>query len=139
MLIRGPGLPRGRRVQTPVTQADWAPTFAALASATPTRAVDGVNVIPWLTSKATTRIVPIEAYPVVGERHRIYSGIWTGDWTYVSFNFGGEELYDRSVDPYELDNLAPDRRFGRQLGEMRRLTRQLEDCAGAECPSAFYS
>jgi arylsulfatase A-like enzyme len=139
MLVRGPGLPRGERVQTPVTQADWAPTFAAVAGATPTREVDGVNVLPWLTSEASTRVVPIEAYPVLGGRQRIYSGIWAGDWTYVKLsNTQKEELYDRSVDPYELDNLAPDPRFAPQLAQMRRLTKQVADCGDGDCPTAFY-
>ncbi len=66
MYIRGPGLPHGRVSRTPVTNADWAPTFASLAGAKPTRKVDGVDVMPWLTSGARARPVPVEGYPVKG-------------------------------------------------------------------------
>jgi arylsulfatase A-like enzyme len=139
MLVRGPGLPQGETVQTPVTQVDWAPTFAALAGAEPTRPLDGVNVIPWLTSQASSRVVPIEAYPVMGGREPIYNGIWAGEWTYVQLRGGVEELYYRGVDPYELSNLAGDRRFRTQLKELRALNEEFSDCSGSGCPVEFYS
>ena len=138
MYIRGPGLPRGTTSATPVTNADWAPTFAALAGATPTRPVDGVDVIPWLRTGATTRVVPIEAYPVQGGRTRLYSGLIVGPWTYVISPGGREELYYRKVDPWQINNLRRDARFRSQLKVLRQLNDQYADCAASTCPSEFY-
>ncbi|CUR60962.1 putative Arylsulfatase [metagenome] len=138
MYVRGPGLPRGVKSSTPVTNADWAPTFAALAGATPTRPMDGLDVIPWLRTGATTRVVPIEAYPVDGGRERIYSGVIVGPWTYVINRGGREELYYRKVDPWQINNLRRDARFRSQLKELRQLNVQYADCAASTCPGEFY-
>jgi len=51
---------------------------------------------------------------------------------------GQAELYYRSIDPYELNNLAKDPRYRTQLRELRRLTRQYVDCAASACPREFY-
>ena len=83
MYIRGPGIAKGARSDTPVTNADWAPTFAALADAKPTRKVDGTNVLPWLDTRASRRVVPIEGYPVQGGTTPLYTGVVVGPWTYV--------------------------------------------------------
>ena len=68
-----------------------------------------------------------------------YNGIWAGEWTYVKLRGGVEELYYRGVDPYELSNLAGDRRFRAQLKELRALNEEFSDCSGSGCPVEFYS
>jgi arylsulfatase A-like enzyme len=142
MYIRGPGLPRGRVSRTPVTNADWAPTFAALAGARPTRKVDGVNVMPWLTSGARARPVPIEGYPVKGGLTPLYTGIIDGPWTWVQGRSGRGELYRRTVDPYQNHNLVKDPRYQEQKRKLRKMTARYRDCAGTSggtaCPTDFY-
>ncbi|MGD9960424.1 sulfatase family protein [Nocardioides sp.] len=138
MYVRGPGLRAGSVSSTPVTNADWAPTFAALAGATPTRPVDGLDVMPWLEGPATTRVVPIEAYPVQGGTTPRYTGVVVGPWTYVRSIGGREELYYRKVDPWQINNLRRDPRFRTQLRALSALTDQYADCAASTCPSDFY-
>lgn len=141
MVISGPGLPRGTSSSTPVTNADWAPTFAALAGAMPTRAVDGIDVWPWLT-RSSERVIPIEGYPLKGgpNRKRRYLGVTVGEWLYVrNPGGGGEELYHHGEDPHELHNLAGDPRFTEMRDQLRELTAETADCAGATCPRAFYA
>jgi len=138
MIIRGPGLPKGTTSTAPVTNADWAPTFAALAGATPTRDVDGTNVLPYLTTDAAQRVVPIEAYPVKGGRTPLYTGVTVGPWTYVEGKGGRPELYYREVDPYENSNLGGDPRYAKQRKELARLADRYVGCAGSECPDTFY-
>ena len=138
MYIRGPGLPHGKVSRTPVTNADWAPTFAALAGAEPTREVDGVDVMPWLLSGARARPVPIEGYPVRGGRDPLYTGIVDGPWTWVQGRSGRGELYRLSVDPWQNHNLVKDPRYRTQKKELRRMTKQYINCAGATCPQDFY-
>jgi arylsulfatase A-like enzyme len=138
MLVRGPGLPHGTKSAAPVTNADWAPTFAALAGATPARTVDGVNVLPWLDQRAHTRVVPIEAYPVGGGRKPVYTGVLAGPWTYVEDGDGRGEAYYRKVDPWENHSLRQDPRYRSQVRELAALTERYADCAGDTCPKDFY-
>ncbi len=48
LVIRGPGVQQGRTVDGLAVNADIAPTFAELAGATPTSAVDGRSLVPLL-------------------------------------------------------------------------------------------
>ena len=138
MVARGPGFPRGQRVAAPVTNADWAPTFAALAGATPTRTLDGVDIVPWLRSPASRRVVPIEAYPVAGGRRPLYTGVVVGPWTYVRARGGRTEVYYRRVDPFQEHNVRHDPRYAGQVRRLARLADRYADCAGETCPREFY-
>jgi arylsulfatase A-like enzyme len=138
MYVRGPGLPHGRVSRTPVSNADWAPTFARLAGATPTRTVDGVDVMPWITSGARARAVPIEGYPVRGGRTPLYTGIVDGSWTWVQGRAGRGELYRLSVDRWQNHNLVKDPRYQAQKRRLRQMTKRYADCSGSTCPTDFY-
>ncbi|MDF1603655.1 sulfatase [Nocardioides sp. YIM 152315] len=138
MYVRGPGIPAGTVSRTPVSNADWAPTFAALAGATLGRDVDGVDVLPWLDARATRRVVPIAGWPIKGGLRPLYTGVVVGPWTYAEGRRGQPELYYRSVDPYQLDNLATDPRYRGKVKELRRMSRHYRDCAGSTCPTEFY-
>ena len=141
MVIRGPGVPHGKKVSTIVTNPDIATTIAALARAHPTRPQDGVNFFPWLHTGYRVRVVPLIAWPVHDGRGRPaqFKGVRVGPWTYLHYRLGGEEMYDRSTDPYELHNLAVKPRFHAQLVELRKLTRRYVKCAGRTCPKDFYA
>ncbi len=138
MVMSGPGIPRGRVSDTPVTNPDVATTIAALARAHPTRPQDGVDVLPWLRGDADTRVVPLEAYPVRGGSTPLYVGVRVGSWTYIRWLNGAEEMYDRSADPYELENLARVRAHRSERRELRALTVRYVDCRGRSCPKDFY-
>lgn len=139
MVLRGPGIPRGKVTTTPVSNPDIATTIARLARAHPGRAQDGVDILPWLHTGDRVRVVPIIAWPVKdGARPPLYSGVRVGTWTYVRYHAGGEELYDRSIDPWELDNLADVSRFAPQLHQLRRLAHRFVWCQGDTCPRRFY-
>lgn len=140
MVLRGPDVPRGERVALPVTNPDWATTFAALAGAEPGRPQDGDNVVPWLGSGATDRVVPLAAYPVMGGRQPKYRGVSVGPWLYVEDADGRRrEMFYRRVDPHQLSNLARDPRYRDQVRKLRRLTLRYADCAGDTCPHDFWS
>ncbi len=138
MYIRGPGLPHGYTSRTPVTNADWAPTFAALAGAHPTRSEDGVDVLPWLTRHVSARMVPIEGWHVHGGTKPIYRGVVAGPWTYVQGQHHEAEMYDRTVDPWQNHNVIRDPRFQHQRHLLARMTRKDTRCAGHGCPHKFY-
>ncbi|WP_244929782.1 sulfatase [Nocardioides sp. W7] len=138
VLMRGPGLPAGREVRTAVTNPDLAATILGVAGARPPRPLDGVDILPWVTAPDQVRVVPIAGWPGRDGRRRFYAGVRVGGWTYVRFRRGGEELYDRGRDPYEMRNLVDDPDSQAVLGALRRLTLRYRDCAAATCPQEFY-
>lgn len=138
MYIMGPGVPAGRTSRLPVSNADWAPTFAALAGAKITGLTpDGSNIFPYLRTDASARIIPIAAWGPRSGLHPKYTGVTVGPWTYVRHG-DEEEAYDRAVDPYELSNIARDPRYRHDVARLRRMTRQYAACAGDTCSHAFY-
>ncbi len=139
IVVRGPGVPRGRTSPTTVTNPDLPVSIAAAAQAKPMRRVDGVNVFDHLRGTSEgTRVVPIEAYPVRGGERALYKGIRLGDWTYVRFRNGSEEMYDGRTDPYQMRNLVKAPAYLPQLRELRVMTQTYKTCAGHTCPQAFY-
>lgn len=139
MVLRGPGIPRGAVSTTPVSNPDIAATITALAHATPGRRLDGVDIYPWLSDDHLVRVVPIVAWPVDnGGAKPLYTGVRVGTWTYVRYGKGGEEMYDRSIDPWEVTNLARVPAFHRQLVQLRRLSVHYRHCRGGSCPHRFY-
>lgn len=138
-VMRGPGLPAGTTVSTPMSNADWAPTIAALAGARTPDDVDGTNVFPWFSSDATKRVIPVMAWKVADGSAQIYRGVSVGPWTFATNRRGRHtELYDRRSDPRQLTSLSTDKRFRPWLRTFRALTKQYASCAGETCQSGFY-
>ena len=138
LLMRGPRIPQGRTVETAVTNPDVATTILAIAGAQPLRPQDGVNILPWLDAPTQWRVTPIEGWRVTDGNRQLYAGVRVGPWTYVRLYAGGEELYLRTTDPYELHDRAHDPRYRQALRQLRALTARTRDCAGSSCPKEFY-
>ncbi|MFT4083162.1 MAG: sulfatase-like hydrolase/transferase [Nocardioides sp.] len=138
LLMRGPGIPRGKKVATTITNPDLATTILAATGATPLRRQDGVNMLPWLRSPTQQRVIPIEGWAVASGRRQVYHGIRAGHWTYLRYRDGSEELFNRANDPDEMDSLASEPAHRAQLMAMRALSRAYGRCAGASCPKSFY-
>jgi N-acetylglucosamine-6-sulfatase len=123
---------RGRRESALVTNADLAPTFAAAAGARPPAPVDGRSLLPVLRDRAgrVRDAVLIRAQADYAS-HRAYGfttpafwGVRTGEFKYVELVTGERELYDLRADPYELRNVAGQRRYA---DVERRLDTRLEE------------
>jgi arylsulfatase A-like enzyme len=109
--------PRGkpRTVTQLVSNADLAPTFAALAGIDPGAPVDGHDLLPLITQPAVPdwpNVVLLRGYsgPIEqdGEVPEFW-GIRTVRYKYIETVRTGEtELYDMNADPYELQSLAND-------------------------------
>jgi len=136
VVVRGPGIPRGARVATPVTNPDLAVSIAAAGRAVPGRKVDGIDMFRRLASHPRSRrVIPIEAYPPTGGTTPIYTGITYGAWTYVRHRNGFEELYDRRKSTAELANVARSRPT--MLARLRDANRRYRSCAGTTCPKTL--
>lgn len=89
-----------------VSNVDLAPTFAELAGATPTLAVDGLSLVPFLSGRQppTWRDGVLLRW-IGGDGVGAYWAIRTQEWKYVEVGSAGfTELYDLVADPFELVN-----------------------------------
>jgi len=111
LILRGPALPRGRRIATPVSLVDVAPTAASLLGVAFPSDGDGVDLRPLWESPGAPwprRLIHSEGGPshkrdslrsVRDERHKLW----------VDLETGHRELYDWREDPGEQHDLAAER------------------------------
>jgi uncharacterized sulfatase len=121
-IVRWPGrIPAGGERRCLVSLLDLAPTFLDAAGVEPPTPVDGRSLLPLLG----------EARPAWREEllleARSVRALITGQWRYMRWADGFEELYDRQQDPHDLYNLARQPAYAalcRELGaSMERMAR----------------
>jgi N-acetylglucosamine-6-sulfatase len=127
LLMRGPGIRPGTRIDTPVVNADLAPTILQLAKARPDRVIDGRSLLPLLRR-------PTSAWgrPILFET-KTESGVRTDRYMYAEETNEQFELYDLRKDPYELRNRADDPAFRAIRRDLARDLRLLRKCKGTGC------
>jgi N-acetylglucosamine-6-sulfatase len=135
MFVRGPGIRAGTTRDELVLNNDLAPTFAQIAGSTPASYTDGRSLLPvWKGNVSTWRTAVLNERRVQdGNPVSLYSSALTRRHTYVEYNTGETELYDRDADPFELTNISDT--AGAPSGLVSQL-HALEGCTGATCRSA---
>lgn len=102
-----PGLPAGNysggSSDRNVSLIDLFPTLTELAGIEPKQNLSGRSIIPLLADPSQDWDYPVVS--VLGDGH--YSVV-LGDWHYIRYEDGGEELYNLETDPHEWNNLAKD-------------------------------
>jgi N-acetylglucosamine-6-sulfatase len=137
LAVRGPGIPKGRKVKGMALNIDLAPTFAAWAGVEPPAFVDGRSLMPllghpgapWRRSfliqrlglESDERLEPANALAIRTERH-----------TYIAYNNGEREMYDLATDPDQLQSIEPTADQALIEALAARLT-QLHSCEGQQC------
>ncbi|MEN8160010.1 MAG: sulfatase [Myxococcota bacterium] len=114
LILRGPGIPRGRVVTEPVSLVDVVPTVLAVLGVPGAGAFDGIDLSPsWADSPEPLprRLLFSDASHLVGKGHggRGYPRrmVRDGDEKLCTDRSTGDaELYDLSRDPGETDDLA---------------------------------
>ncbi len=97
--MRGPGIPRGIRVDPLVINADLAPTIVDAANANPGLVMDGRSLIPVAQNPG------IERGRELLVEQPDFRAIRTERYMYAEYDTGKRELYDLQNDPYELQSL----------------------------------
>ncbi len=150
MVMRGPGVPKGVRIEAMTLNIDLAPTFAAIAGAETPDFIDGRSFLPllsdpsspWRQSFLLERRQLEEQMLALARRQGVtdeellraadYNGLRTSDLVYIEYGTGERELYDMVADPHQLANLA-NSATPQALAVLSKRVAQLSACAGAEC------
>jgi N-acetylglucosamine-6-sulfatase len=147
LLIRGPGVQRGRKTRALVGNIDLAPTILDATSATAPRRLDGCSILPFARNVRLRSLRPL-LHETVGNGARggrntreagakrqqprvpAWRAVRTTRWLYVDYQGGQLELYDLKRDPAELHSLAGDPRLRVRLRRLRRILGDLTRCSG---------
>jgi len=115
LIIAGPGLPRGQRLDTRVYIQDIVPTTLALAGAPPLEDTPFANLLPVIRGEHETPHDRIYGAYVMTQRATI-----DGHWKIIYYPaIARYRLFDLQKDPLEMHDLAEDPRFAAQLTRMK--------------------
>ena len=155
LLIRGPGIPRGRTTKALVGDVDLAPTILDATPARPSHALDGRSILPFARNVNLRSLRPL-LHTTAGQgakgrtntreggtrgtqpRVPAWSAVRTTRWLYVEYKGGQRELYDLKNDPWQINSVIDDPRSGARIrrNTLRRLLGDLERCRGRSCDEA---
>ncbi len=148
LVVRGPGVPKGKVLPHLTVNTDLAPTFAELAGAKAPTFVDGRSLVPLLTTSSTAESAWRKS--VLFEKSAVrnpnadedddpkapgYSAIRMKDLVYIEYLTGERELYDLAKDPYQLENLAA-KTDASTLARYSAALAKLKSCAATSCKAA---
>ncbi len=134
--MRGPGIPRGVKVNPLVINADLAPTITQVATAAhPGLVMDGRSLIGVAKHPETDqgRQLLIEEPPRSDPNRPSFAAIRTERYVYAEHNSGEMELYDLRSDPFELQSLHDDAAYAQVKASLAGRLHELESCVGPTC------
>ena len=156
LIVRGPGVPAGARVDAFIENVDLAPTIAQLAGARLPVRPDGRSFVPFLAAPQQQpadwrQMVFLEQFHFEdapqgeddvlepsdqreGEEHVTHLGLRTATYKLVEYGTGELEYYDLVADPYELQS-SPRTLSGDQLRRLTERVHALAKCRGSACRS----
>jgi choline-sulfatase len=120
MIMAGPGIPAGKRIDTPVSHVDCFPTivdtvgvpFAEVKDSHP-----GVSLMD-LAAGAKPKRTVLSEYHGMGSTTGAFA-IRVGKWKYIHYAKYRPQLFDLDTDPDETNDLASDSAFAAVLAECR--------------------
>jgi N-acetylglucosamine-6-sulfatase len=130
LVVRGPGVPRGRIDSRLVANVDLAPTVLDAADAKAGRKLDGRSLLVLLAraQEGRKRDILLETPD--------YAAVRTTRYVYVEHTTGERELYDLVRDPHQLESRHADPAFDTIRADLARRLAKLRRCAGSACASS---
>ena len=135
MIVIGPGVPKGIKIDEPVELLDLFPTIFELAGVQKPKQAEGKSLVPLFNPNTKNKITQdfavseyhrngnkVEGYSIRTKRYRYTE--WHGNH-YKSFkpykeeNIIGRELYDYEKDPLETKNLVDDPAYAIIVRELK--------------------
>ncbi len=114
LMISAPGVTTpGARCDEPVSTLDVYPTLNELCGLPKKDGLSGLSLMPQLRDPSSAR-----PRPIVTTWHGSHA-VRDKRWRYILYAKGGEELYDRSDDPGEWNNLVDDPKYADKKAELR--------------------
>jgi arylsulfatase A-like enzyme len=135
LVMRGPGVPRGRVDRRLVANVDVPSTILDATDVLPGRVQDGRSLLELLGDPGGEwgRDILIENGNGAN-RVPAYRGIRTYRFLYVEHRTTGEyELYDLEKDPYELRSVDGREAYRKVQRDLRSRLRALVGCVGVDC------
>jgi N-acetylglucosamine-6-sulfatase len=135
LVLRGPGIPRGRVDNRLVGNIDLPATILDAAEVAPGRVQDGLSLLDMLAQPDAElgRGLLIENGNGANGIPK-YRGIRTDRYLYVEHKTTGEEeLYDLAKDPYELRSLDGSPAYDAVRFDLQAKLKRLQGCAGVGC------
>ncbi|MGH2923153.1 MAG: sulfatase family protein [Solirubrobacterales bacterium] len=139
LILRGPGIPKGKMRPQLSANIDLAPTILDLAEAKARRPIDGRSLMPLIERKRFDpgRAILIEAFGDVAPEDPDgvdlrYSAVRTSRYVYVETG-AEQELYDLEQDPFQLQSRHADPALAEVRLALDGLLARLTECAGRSC------
>jgi arylsulfatase A-like enzyme len=101
LLFAGPGIMKAAQCGSPVELLDIFPTLLELCDLPARADLEGHSLVPQLKDAQAPR-----PWPALTTHNPGNHAIRTGQWRYIRYADGSEELYDMKADPNEWTNLA---------------------------------
>ena len=132
LIIRGPRIPRGRRVQQLAANIDLARTIVDATGVVPGRVMDGRSLLPFARdpSLPLDRGVLIVRGPE-GNAAARFAAVRTDRYIYAEFENGDRELYDLQEDPDQLTSVHADPAYAAVEESLAAQLSRLRTCSGA--------
>jgi len=133
MIVKGPGVPVGKRVDEPVSTLDLGPTFFDYGGADALQTQHGQSLRPLIETEGATRDFAMNEWELLPTRAGVPLSLRTvrtkTHKMTVDFHSGAGELYDLAADPDEMRNLFDNAGYSDLKDGLMQFMRQRPDDA----------
>lgn len=131
LIMRGPGLPAGRRCTTPVSHVDLAPTVLESAGLTPDPSLPGRSLAAIAAEAPDPARLVFAEYHATGSSDGVFM-VADSAYRYVEYVGDPPQLFDRRADPHELTDLGADPAHAGVRADYARRLRRFCDPASVD-------